>query len=271
MVITLLTDFGDWDSYVAAMKGVILGINPQATLVDISHHIEPQNISQAAFLLHTVHKYFPRGTIHLVVVDPGVGTGRRAILLTTPQAHFVALDNGVLSYIIEEKAPPPPGQALRERGLPPGLQAVNLTNTRYWLHPVSTTFHGRDILAPVAAHLSTGIPPQEFGEAITSLLTFPLPHPQPQPDGSLVGHIQHIDAFGNLITDLRREDLPTGRMILEIAGRTIEGLSANYAEGEEILALLGSSGYVEIAARNGSAARLLAAHIRDKVRLKKTP
>lgn len=155
--VTLTTDFGTADGYAAAMKGVILGINPAARLVDISHGIQAQNIPQAAFVLGTACPYFPDGTVHLVVVDPGVGTARRAVILKTPRAYFVAPDNGVLSYVVRdgekadraEKGP-------RHIKLPPGLEAVSITRPRFWRQPVSATFHGRDIFAPVAARLSLG-------------------------------------------------------------------------------------------------------------------
>lgn len=186
-VITLTTDFGMTDAYVGIMKGVILGINPEASIVDICHTIQPQNVTQAAFVLSTAFPYFPQGTIHLVVVDPGVGTKRRAVILITHQALFVAPDNGVLSYVIKEAEP--------------RFEAITISNPRFWRSPVSFTFHGRDILAPVAAHLSLGVPPREFGDVIHSLSVFPRPQPYQGAEGELVGHIIHIDRFGNLITN----------------------------------------------------------------------
>ncbi|HJX70178.1 MAG TPA: SAM-dependent chlorinase/fluorinase, partial [Dehalococcoidia bacterium] len=244
-IITLTTDFGTQDAYVAAMKGVILGINPGATLVDICHSIEPQNIAQAAFVIGTAYDYFPQDTIHVVIIDPGVGSQRRAIALKTPRAFFVAPDNGVLSYVIGASPEEP--------------QAVALTNPKFWRHPVSSTFHGRDIFAPVAAHLSLGVPLEEFGEVIPSLFAFPMPHPRMGANGELIGHIIHIDHFGNLITNVKKEDLPSGKLCLEIAGQRIESLSTSYAAGDKLLAVLGSSGHLEIAAKNGSAAGLLGA------------
>ena len=254
VIITLTTDFGAQDAYVATMKGVILGINPEATIVDICHSSEPQNIAQAAFIISTAYDYFPQDTIHVVIVDPGVGSQRRAIVLKTQRAFFVAPDNGVLSYIIGASPEEP--------------KAVDLTNPEFWRHPVSSAFHGRDIFAPVAAHLSLGVPLEEFGETITSLSTFPLPRPQTGANRELIGHILHIDRFGNLITDVNKEDLPRGNLSLEIAGRQIMGLSISYTEGDKLLALLGSSGHLEIALKNGSAASLLDARIGDEVRIK---
>lgn len=268
-IITLTTDFGLADAYVAAMKGVILGINPEAKLVDICHTIKPQDISQAAFILSTAYQFFPERTIHLVVVDPGVGTERRAVILRTPLADFVAPDNGVLSYIIEQSSTrsAETGSNIQQREPGPELEAIAITRSQFWRSPVSPTFHGRDIFAPVAARLSLGFPPAEFGERITSLAVLPLLHPHQEPDGSVVGHILHVDNFGNLITNIRNSDLPpAGKTItIEVGSRLIEGLSRTYDEGEELLALIGSSGYLEISLRNGNASQFLSAEVGDKV------
>lgn len=269
-LITLTTDFGTEDAYVAAMKGVILSINPGTTMVDICHTIEPQNIAQAAFLISTVYEYFPRDTIHMVIVDPEVGSQRRAIILKIPGIFFVAPDNGVLSYVIgtsEKKTPAPQESRAELRELPTGFQAVALTNPGFWHRPVSSTFHGRDIFAPVAAHLSLGTPIEEFGDVINSLFAFPVTHPRTGATGELIGHIIHIDRFGNLITDIKKEDLPSGEVSLEVGGQRIEGLSTAYAERDRLLALIGSSGYLEIALRNGSAAITLGAKIGDTVKI----
>lgn len=272
-IITLTTDFGIDDAYVAAMKGVILGINPRVTIVDICHTIQPQNIAQAAFLLSTTHQYFPQGTIHVVVVDPGVGTERRAVLLVTPSAFFLAPDNGVLSYIIEELSPEVSGQSLPTEGgqreLGYGLQAIALSNPHFWLSPVSATFHGRDVFAPVAAHLSLGTRPQEFGDPIDTLFTFPFARPQVKEDGVLTGRVIHIDHFGNLITNIRRGDLPKGRLFVEVAGHIIEDVSQSYAEASELLAIIGSSGNLEVSLKKGSAARFLRAKIGNEVSITK--
>ena len=168
-LITLTTDFGLADGYVAAMKGVILGISPEVNLVDISHTIKPQNILQAAFVLGTVFQFFPRSTIHVVVVDPEVGTERRAIILRTPLADFVAPDNGVLSHVIQHySAFRGEVNCLWQVELEPTVEAVVITEPRFWQLPVSPTFHGRDIFAPVAAQLSLGTPLLDFGKAINS-------------------------------------------------------------------------------------------------------
>lgn len=267
-ILTLVTDFGLDDPYVGVMKGVMLGINPRATIVDICHAVEPQNIQQAAFVLGNAHRYFPEGTIHVVVVDPGVGSGRRAIILKTPSSYFVAPDNGVLSYVLAEASAMSPGPGPGERELSTGLEAIAITNPRFWRHPVSSTFHGRDIFAPVAAHLSLGIPVSEFGEVVHSVFTLALPQPEVAADGVIVGHIIHIDRFGNLITDIAGH-LVAQRALIEVSGHHIEGLSPCYAEGEELLALIGSSGNVEIAAKNRSAAALLNAGIGAEVRIQR--
>jgi len=169
-IITLTTDFGLSDAYVAEMKGVILGINPDVRLVDITHSIEPQNILQAAFVLNTAYIYFPLGSIHLVIVDPGVGTKRKAIILKTEGFYFVAPDNGVLSHIIEVKG------ILGKGKLPAGMEVFAISRSEYFRSPVSATFHGRDIFAPVAARLSLGEQPSDFGEKLGSIKVLPLAH-----------------------------------------------------------------------------------------------
>ncbi len=270
-IITLTTDFGLSDAYVAAMKGVILGINPEAKLVDICHTIKPQNIPQAAFVLSTAYQFFPQKTIHLVVIDPGVGTERRAIILRTPSATFVAPDNGVLSYVIQESSAKTidDNTNSERRELEPGLEAVALTKAEFWRTPVSATFHGRDIFAPVAALLSLGFPPINFGDVITSLTLLPLPQPYQRPDGSLVGHILHIDNFGSLITDIKGSDLPPTKesITVEVGNHVISGLSRTYAEGGGLLTLIGSSGYLEVSLKGGSASAFLDAKVGSEVRL----
>ncbi|HIE17653.1 MAG TPA: S-adenosyl-l-methionine hydroxide adenosyltransferase [Dehalococcoidia bacterium] len=274
-VITLTTDFGSSDAYVACMKGVILSINPKAVIVDICHSIEPQNIRQAAFILSTAYQYFPRGTIHLAIVDPGVGSQRKAIILKTPSAFFLAPDNGVLSYIVNELDSPaaePVPHALsspQPRELVPGTEAIAITNPDYWHHPVSATFHGRDIFAPVAAHLSLGTPLHKFGDKIGCIHMFPVPRPYHDATGDLVGCILHVDNFGNLITNIRSSDLPGKEVTVTISSQVIQGVSQFYAQREGLAAIIGSSGYVEISLKNGNAAALLKAKVGDEVRLKR--
>ena len=207
-IITLTTDFGFSDTYVATMKGVILSTNPRVTIVDITHSIEPQNITQAAFILNIAYRYFPEQSIHIAIVDPGVGSERRGIILKTPSSLFIAPDNGILSYVINELSPD--GKHLNHRSKNPGevvlkkgFEAVAITEPRFWRQPVCPTFHGRDIFAPVAAGLSLGISIYEFGERITSLHISPTSKPSFDPQDNLVGQIIHIDNFGNLITNIR--------------------------------------------------------------------
>ena len=275
-VITLTTDFGTSDAYVAAMKGVILAINPRATIVDVCHSIESQNILQAAFILSTAHHYFPEGTIHLAIVDPGVGSQRKAIILKTPSALFLAPDNGVLSYIIDELCPTPARPSatsspiLKQRKLGTGLEAVAITNPDFWRQPVSATFHGRDIFAPVAAHLSLGVPLHKFGESISCLYVFPMLRPYHDTEGNLLGRILHIDNFGNLITNVRNSDLPGDEVTIEIGNQHIRGLSHFYNQGSGLAAIIGSSGYLEIALKNRNAAAFLNTKVGDEIKLKRS-
>lgn len=271
-VITLTTDFGADDAYVAIMKGVILSTNPEVNIVDITHSVEPQNVYQAAFILGYTYRYFPKKTVHVAVVDPGVGSERRGVILKTPSALFVAPDNGILSYVIDELssskgsvAQYSPDQDLVTLGK--GFEVVAITEPRFWRQPVSTTFHGRDIFAPVAATLTLDISPYELGEKITSLHVFPILKPLVDYQGNLIGHILHIDHFGNLITNIKRVNLPGKDIPIEVAGRLIQGITDYYAEGEELMAIIGSSGYLEIALKNGSAADFLNIGIGDEIKV----
>jgi len=276
-VITLTTDFGTNDAYVASMKGVILSINPSAVIVDICHMIEPQNIAQAAFILNTTHPYFPEGTIHVAIVDPGVGSKRKAIILKTPRAFFIAPDNGILSYIVDELCPrhtKPPSQGSlnhESRELGTGAEAIAVTNPHIWNQSISTTFHGRDIFAPVAARLSLGVPCHEFGESISSVDVFPIPQPYLDAKGDLIGHILHIDHFGNLITNIKHSDLtPEANVIIEIGKHHIHGLSHFYAQEEGLSAIIGSSNYLEISLKNSNAAAFIDAKVSAEIRVRPT-
>jgi len=272
-IITLTTDFGYDDAYVAAVKGAILSINPEATIVDISHSVEPQNILQAAFILSVACRYFPKQTIHMAIVDPGVGSERLGIILKTPSALFVAPDNGILSYIIDDLAlvesSPLTENAhdLKEIVFKTGLEVVAITDPRFWRHPVSSTFHGRDIFAPVAAGLSLGISPYEFGEKINSLHILSIPKPSLDPDGNLVGRVLHIDRFGNLITNIRNNDLPGKDVTVDVAGYCIQGISDYYAQDKGVMAIMGSSGYLEVSLRDGSACDFLGAIVGDEIKV----
>ena len=265
----LTTDFGLQDPYVGVMKGVVLGINPSARIIDLTHQIRPQNIAQAAFVLGSNYRFFPPGAIHVVVVDPGVGTGRNALLLVTPRGRFLAPDNGVLSRVLSDYLDDPLEQA-GEMAVPVALAAYRLTNPKYWLHPVSHTFHGRDLFAPVAAHLLLGVAPDDLGEPVTRLRW--LPSPSPVRSGNVIqGQVVNVDHFGNLVTNIPAAMLAgSSGVSLKIRGRVIQGLSLTFHGGPEsppdgFVALMGSHGYLEAAVRDGSAALLLGADLGEPV------
>jgi S-adenosyl-L-methionine hydrolase (adenosine-forming) len=272
-IITLTTDFGYDDAYVAAVKGAILNINPEANIIDVSHSIKPQDILQAAFILSSAYRYFPKQTVHVAIVDPGVGSDRRGVILKTPSAVFVAPDNGILSYIIDDLFPIE-GRPLIQRShdlkeivFKKGVEAAAITDPRFWRQPVSPTFHGRDIFAPVAAGLSLGISPYEFGEKINSLHMLSLPKPSLDSDGNLIGQVLHVDRFGNLITNVRSSDLPGKAVVTEVAGYRIQGISDYYAQKEGVMAVVGSSGYLEISLRDGSACDFLGTAVGEVVKI----
>jgi S-adenosylmethionine hydrolase len=272
-IITLTTDFGYDDAYVATLKGALLSTNPEANIIDISHSIEPQNILQAAFILGIAYRYFPKDTIHVAIVDPGVGSERQGVIVKTPSSLLVAPDNGILSYIIddlflvESRLLTEHTQGIKEIVFKSGLEAVAITDPRFWRHPVSPTFHGRDIFAPVAAGLSLGISLYEFGEKIKSLHVLSIPKPTVDPDGNLIGLILHIDRFGTLITNIKNNELPGKDVSVEVAGHRIQGISDYYAQKEGVLAILGSSGYLEISLRDGSAYDFLGTVVGDEIKV----
>ena len=268
----MTTDFGLQDPYVGVMKGVALGINPRVPIIDLTHQIRPQNIAQAAFVLGASYRFFPPGAIHVVVVDPGVGTDRLALLLLTSHGRFLAPDNGVLSHVLSDYLEHPPEQAgeIDVPAVPAVLAAYRLTNPQYWLHPVSHTFHGRDVFAPAAAHLSLGVPPEDLGEPVKRLCW--LPSPRPTRQGNVIrGEVINVDHFGNLVTNISAAMLEGSSGVdLKICGRVIEGLSRTFHGGPEspqdgLVALLGSHGYLEAAVRDGSAALVLAADLGEPV------
>lgn len=272
-IITLTTDFGYDDAYVGAMKGAILSINPAATIIDVSHSIGPQNILHGAFILNTAYRYFPKETIHMAIVDPGVGSARQGIVLKTPSATFVAPDNGILSYIIDDLFSIEGLEAgeeshdLKEVVFKKGLEAAAITDPRFWRQPVSSTFHGRDIFGPVAAGLSLGISIYEFGEKVNSLHILPIPKPSFDADGNLVGKVLHIDHFGTLVTNVKSNDLPGKDAVIEVVGCRIQGISDYYVQKEGVMAIVGSSGYLEISLRDGNACDFLGAMIGDEIRV----
>lgn len=261
-VITLTSDFGAGE-YAASMKGAALTVNPDATLVDVSHDVPPQDVAHGAFVLGSCYRTFPEGTIHVAVVDPGVGGPRRPLLLVTPDAAFVGPDNGIFSYVLRDytgvEALGVEGSSLFESidvAVPAGCQAFVLGREEYWRHPVSATFHGRDIFAPVAAHLSLGVAPDAMGREVYELTALNVPAPSVGED-EVRGLVVHVDGFGNLVTNIRAECLPRGKATVEAAGVRIDGISRTYSDGDGLMALVGSHGYLEVAESNGSAAARL--------------
>jgi S-adenosylmethionine hydrolase len=254
-VVTLLTDFGTADAYVGIMKGVILALNPDARLVDLTHQVAPQDIRTGAGVLAEAAPAFPTGAIHLAVVDPGVGTERRPLLVSSPTAFFVCPDNGLLSLVLARAGAQ--ADADGTAALPSGWSAVHLTNPAYWRAPVSATFHGRDVFAPVAAHLSVGVRPGELGTPIQRVAAFPAPVPRRDGD-ALVGEVVRMDRFGNLLTNIPADLLPAGGTV-SVAGQDAGRVLRTYADGPPgaPLALVGSDGCLEVAVPQGSAAALL--------------
>ena len=246
-IITLLTDFGIEDPYVGIMKGVILGLNRAVSIVDLTHRIAPGDISGAAFALTDSFSYFPPATIHVAVVDPGVGTDRRPILLKSRNHFFVGPDNGLFWPIIRSD---------------PQVLMVHLTNQNYFLPRISRTFHGRDIFAPVAGHLSLGIDPLTMGERLIDPIRLPDAAPTVKGD-TLLGRAVRVDHFGNVITNIHREELArflgNRQVLIRVGKETINGLVNTYADGPKgkLLALFGSTDHLEIAVNSGRADRLL--------------
>lgn len=270
-IITLTTDFGASDAFVASMKGVILAINRSAVLVDVSHDIPPQDIPHGAFVLQSAYRYFPTDSIHIAIVDPGVGTARHAVLLVTPQGRFLAPDNGLLTYVVADHQTLPRQRAevapfLRPfpAPVPGGCLAFALSRPEYWLEPVSDTFHGRDIFAPVAAHLSLDLPPEALGDPVDHLTCLNV-GPKSRRGPVQEGRIICVDRYGNLATNLRRADLPGNSIRAEVGGVTVCGPARTYADSDGLSALIGSHGYLEIAQKNGSAAVALGIKVGDRV------
>ena len=246
-LITLMTDFGASDHYVGVMKGVILNINPQVQIVDITHAIPPQDVHAAAFLIDSAYRYFPTGTIHVVVVDPGVGSERRAIVCQTKTAYFVCPDNGILTHILQNEK---------------HVHTVAAENSTYFLPQVSNTFHGRDIFAPVAAHLSCGVPMDVLGNPVAQPIQLPILRPEVT-DNTIIGQIIWIDSFGNLVTDISLEILDAleerNSVVICAGGVRIDHLNRSYSESAvgEVLAIVGSFNRLEISINQGNAAQVL--------------
>lgn len=275
MTIALLTDFGLRDSYVGVMKAVMRGIHPAAEFIDITHDIQPQQVREAAFVLMGAYAYFPHGTVFVVVVDPGVGSERRPIAVETDSCYFVAPDNGVLSYVLQ--------------GVPI-KRIAELANPDFRLRSVSQTFHGRDIFAPAAAHLSAGVSIEQFGPSLDTINMLPAPRLSIE-DSCMLGEVIHIDHFGNVITSVGtwvwQDDhmlhlkprfgiettervIPANAVEVKIRHQHVRGISRTYSSAEtgSLLALIGSSGFLELAVNQGSGAALLNAEIGDLVELR---
>ena len=249
-IITLTTDYGTHDHLVGAMKGVMLKILPELSIVDISHQVIPCDILDGALTIGMAYKYFPPNTIHVVVVDPGVGSPRRPILVTGDQHFFIAPDNGVLSMIYDKEE---------------SFTVRHITSDHYFLRPMSNTFHGRDLFAPVAAWLAKNQQPMSFGEEVMDPVRFTLPRPRAA-DGKVKGVILKVDNFGNLVTNIPPDlipqaFLPDGRYKISVGGKDVPKVMNTYGEGGpgEPFGILGSSGLLEIAVNRGSASRTLAA------------
>ena len=289
-VITLLTDFGNQDAYVGIMKGVIAGINPFANIVDICHSIPPQDIFSSAYLLYSSYKYFPRKTIHVAVVDPGVGSRRDIVCVETKDYFFLVPDNGILGFIIQNEKP---------------KSIFRITNNKYFLPSPSNTFHGRDVFAPVAAHLSLGLKPQQLGIKINQLEQLYMPKPVHKKAGRVEGQIIYIDRFGNLISNITKEYLlkgvggrksGVGSKKSEVRGKTpdafekiskekilskydimettigkkrIVGLSKAYTDAKpgEPLVLIGSAGFLEVSINQGNAQKYFRVDRGNKIRV----
>jgi S-adenosylmethionine hydrolase len=250
-IITLTTDFGTNDHFVGALKGVILDITPEAQIVDISHAVQAFDVLDGALAISQAYSYFPNGTVHMVVVDPGVGTARRPILASSDGYHFVAPDNGVLSMVY----------AKEER-----MHVRHITSDHYFRMPVSNTFHARDIFAPVSAYLAKQVDSHKFGDEIEDYVKFAAPRPKKTGEGSMRGVVLKIDRFGNLITNVTPADVPalfeeSAKFKIKVGSREITEIRKAYAEGapSEVFGILGSMGYLEIVANRSAAAQLTGA------------
>lgn len=258
-VISLITDFGQKDNFVGAMKAVILKINPSAAIVDVCNEVSPQDIQEAAFLLEGAFMFFPRQTVHLAVVDPGVGSKRRKLLVKTRDYFFVGPDNGVLSLALKRQKP---------------LKIFEINNEGYFLKPVCATFHGRDIFAPIAAYLSKGERIEKFGKPIKSFESLGFPNAK-KTDESLCGEIIHIDRFGNLISNISKNAferfVKKGRFKIYIKNKIIDSLCCNYSEApsSKPLALIDSFNYLEIAVKGRSARDVLKAGKAERITVRR--
>jgi len=249
-IVTLTTDFGISDHFVGTLKGVILDIAPDAEIIDISHAVQAFDVLDGALTISQAYSYFPARTVHMVVVDPGVGTARRPIIASTDLYHFVAPDNGVLSLVYGRE----------ER-----LRVLNVSAQHYFREPISNTFHARDIFAPVAAYLAKGVDSDKFGEEIDDYVRFNSPKPKAINSETLRGVVLKVDRFGNLITNITPQDAPMlfaeqpPAFKIVIGKQEVTEMKTSYAEGgpNEIFGILGSMGFLEIATNRGPAAQVL--------------
>lgn len=253
-IITLTTDFGTKDGYVGAVKGVIKRINPEAEVVDVTHEVEPFDLLEAAFALMNSYVYFPKGSIHLVVVDPGVGSQRQPLLIESEDFFFVGPDNGLFSLVYDN-------ERIKE--------IIILSNRKYFLAELSSTFHARDIFAPVAAYLSLRVDANEFGSSAKECIKFTIPQPKQTRQG-LVGEIIHVDKFGNLVTNVGAELLRNKRVAgITMGRRQIKRVAQSYFDipREKVGAVVGSSGFLEIAANQQSAQQITKSKIGASIRV----
>lgn len=258
-IITLLTDFGQKDAYVSSMKGVILGISPEAVVIDISHEVRRHDVRHGAFLLYQAAPYFPDGTIHVVVVDPGVGTARRRVIVEGRRCLFVGPDNGVLSLAVEEEG---------------FFRIVEIKEKEFMLPNPSSTFEGRDVFAPVSAHLALGVEIDEFGPEISSLTSTSFSRPMIGED-SILGEVLHVDRFGNIVTNIRGSQFKAfqgvrGLFKVKIGGTAVVlRLSRTYGDvptGTPIM-VIGSSKFLEISVNRGSASELFKANVGSRIEI----
>ena len=255
-IAVLLTDFTDADGYPAVMKGVMLGLVPDLQIIDLSHSVPHQDVLHAALLLGRSAPFFPAGTVFVCVVDPGVGTQRRGIIAQLGNQYFVGPDNGLMSVVyrnaLAKKAP---------------VRIFSLENPAFMLSPASSTFHGRDVFAPAAAHLLNGTPLEDFGAEVTDPVLLVLPEPV-KTEAGWEGEVLHIDAFGNLGTSIRAEHLAhNAKITIILCGQTVSGLLNTFGEGRQgdLAAIIDSDGYLAICVVNGSARKELNANMGDSV------
>lgn len=255
-VVALLTDFGLKDPYVGVMKGVILSVNRNARLIDLSHDVGPQAVLEAYFLLSNSYRYFPVGTLFVAVVDPGVGSDRAVVGVETEKYLFLAPDNGLLGFLEKD------GGVKR---------VVKIANPKYFLHPVSNTFHGRDVFAPVAGHLSLGVDLGRMGPEIEAIRRIEAPAPRFSSEGTVVGEVVGVDSFGNLITNVPGERLEKAdRVEVRVGKTTIDRVLKSYASAKDgrLFGIVGSRGTLEISINRGNAAKKTGAKVGDAVRVK---